>query len=300
MRKTLLLLAFCGCIMANAQQVTVAKNEPLLKGVVSNAYYPVLSDDGNTLLFTGSNFKGLKSYDFGDNVVTTITDAERAGMDAKVANDGTAYFTTQTTKDKLKFRNAQVYSPTNGKIVTIEENIREEVTPVLSKGVASYVSGEKIIKTTSTKKATQLVAFTQGSELVVMNNGVEKRFSPAGDTAGYLWASVSPSGQKVAFFAAGRGIFVTDINGKVLAKLGNYEMPQWYGNDYIVAQNAKDDGHQYVSSQLMLLKADGSFKTELTSPTSMSMQPSVAKDSHKIVYTTIDGRLFEMELTIAE
>lgn len=77
-------------------------------------------------------------------------------------------------------------------------------------------------------------------------------------------------------------------------------MPQWYGNDYIVAQNAKDDGHQYVSSQLMLLKADGSFKTELTSPTSMSMQPSVAKDSHKIVYTTIDGRLFEMELTIAE
>lgn len=80
--------------------------------------------------------------------------------------------------------------------------------------------------------------------------------------------------------------------------LGNYEMPSWYNNDYIVAQNAKDDGHQFVSSQIMLLKADGSFATALTTPASMTMQPTSA--AGRIVYTTIDGNLYEMKINITE
>ena len=80
--------------------------------------------------------------------------------------------------------------------------------------------------------------------------------------------------------------------------LGNYEMPSWLNNDYIVAQNTKDDGHQFTSSQIMLLKADGSFKHELTKPTSMSMQPSAA--AGKVVYSSIDGLLYMMQINITE
>ena len=48
----------------------------------------------------------------------------------------------------------------------------------------------------------------------------------------------------------------------------------------------------------MLLKADGTWKTDLTKPTSMAMQPTCG--GGKIVYTTIDGLLYEMKINIYE
>ena len=138
--------------------------------------------------------------------------------------------------------------------------------------------------------------WTEGSRLHVIVNGEERVFSPVDSWAGYLWASLSPDGKKVAFFAAGKGIVVIDLRGQMLAMLGKYEMPCWYNNDYLVAQNAKDDGHQFTSSQIVLLKADGTWQAELTKPVSMAMQPTCG--GGKIVYTTIDGLLYEMKINI--
>ena len=100
----------------------------------------------------------------------------------------------------------------------------------------------------------------------------------------------------MAFVAAEKGVVVIDLTGRVLAMLGKYQMPAWYNNDYIVAQNAHDDGHQFTSSQIMLLKADGTCKQALTASTSMTMQPASA--AGRIVYTTIDGLLYEMTIAI--
>ena len=141
-------------------------------------------------------------------------------------------------------------------------------------------------------------AWTEGSRVHVTVNGEERVFSPVDSWAGYLWASLSPDGKRVAFFAAGKGVVVIDLRGQVLAMLGNYEMPCWYNNDYLVAQNAKDDGHQFTSSQIVLLKADGTYKTDLTPKTSMAMQPTCG--GGKIVYSTVDGLLYEMQIRIYE
>ena len=75
-------------------------------------------------------------------------------------------------------------------------------------------------------------------------------------------------------------------------------MPCWYDNDYIVAQNTSDDGYQFTSSQILLLKADGTFRHELTPRTSMTMQPTAG--GGKIAYTTIDGNLTVITLDINE
>ena len=139
-------------------------------------------------------------------------------------------------------------------------------------------------------------AWTEGSRVHVTVGGEERVFSPVDSWAGYLWASLSPDGKRVAFFAAGKGIVVIDLRGQVTAMLGNYEMPCWYNNEYIVAQNAKDDGHQFTSSQIVLLKSDGTWQTELTKPASMAMQPTCG--GGRIVYTTIDGLLYEMKINI--
>lgn len=139
---------------------------------------------------------------------------------------------------------------------------------------------------------------TEGSVLTITRDGHSAQYTPVPSEAGYLWASVSPDAQKVMFFAAGSGIVICDLDGNVLSRPGKFEAPVWYGNDYILAQNATDDGHQYSSSQIVLVSVDGSRMQELTAPESMSMTPSGAFDSNTVVYSTIDGLLYKMNVYI--
>ncbi len=146
--------------------------------------------------------------------------------------------------------------------------------------------------------ADKVKADTKGSQLLITRNGETRSFSPIESYAGYLWASVSPDQLKVLFFAAGKGIVVTDLDGNVLSMPGNYESPVWYGNDHIVAMDATDDGHQFRSSRIVLIKADGSEMQPLTKPESMSMNPTASFAAQKVVYNTIDGLLYQLDVKL--
>lgn len=261
-----------------AQEVEVVSRQRLLEGVEGPAYYPVLDNAGERLLFTTEG-GALKLHDFADGVTTVVTQDYVAGRDACFGRDGKVYFVTQSVgEDHLVYRTGQCYDASTRKA--------DVITPTRH-GAMRAVPAEQ-----------GDAAWTEGSRVHVTVGGEERVFSPVDSWAGYLWASLSPDGQRVAFFAAGKGIVVIDLRGQVVAMLGNYEMPCWYNNNYIVAQNAKDDGHQFTSSQLLLLKADGTWQTELTKPASMTMQPTCG--GGKIVYTTIDGLLYEMRINIYE
>lgn len=294
----LLALVACCSVAGMAQQVTITKQIQLLKGVENGAYFPVLSADGSKLLFTANDSKGLKLYDFNDDVVTVITDAERAGFSPQITDDGLVYYVKQNAGDVVKYRTAVCYNIADKSSKVLVENARNISVPVLLNGGAMMRTSEGTVSTVKSTKKQGLAVYTDGSKIMINRNGKETAYSPVESYAGYFWASLSPDKSKVAFFAAGKGIVVMDLNGKVLAQLGNYEMPNWISDNYIVAQNAKDDGHQFTSSQIMLLKSDGSWKKELTSKTSMTMQPTASSAAQRIVYSTIDGNLFMMELSI--
>ena len=282
MKKILLSLATVCCAFAmNAQSITVGKPVQLMKGVESSAFYPVLSQDGSKMLFTSGDYTGLKVYSFEDGTVQKISDARFAGYEAKFAENGKVLYTVRNKA--IGQKNNTVYSC--------------DLSTMKSQAKFS----NKILKNARHSAAMNesVSVYTDLSEVVVCKNGKEYRYSPVESQAGYMWSSLSPDKTKVLFFAAGKGIVVMDLNGKVLNMLGNYEAPVWFGNDYVVAQNAKDDGHNYLSSQIMLIKADGSLKKELTKPMSMSMFPAASLSSvGKVAYSTIDGRMFIMDVTI--
>ena len=291
----LLLLMLCGCpLLLSAQRVTVESNVELLKGVEGPSYYPVLNSSGDKLLFAGEDANGLKLYDMTDDVVTRISSEAGAGFDAKWGADGNVYYVTmERGADKLIYRTGHCYDVAkNVDRVVLEAQHGAMLPQVGTKGVILRGKSKKFESAANIGTS----VYAKGSKVMVTVNGVEREFSPVESWAGYIWPSLSPDGTKVAFVAAEKGVVVMDLNGNVLSMLGRYEMPCWYNNDYLVAQNATDDGHQFTSSQIMLLKADGSFKYELTSPTSMSMQPTSA--AGKIVYTSIDGILHLMTISI--
>ncbi len=289
------LLAVVMSLPAMAQEVEVTSRQRLLEGVEGPAFYPVLNTTGDRLLFTTQD-GALKCYDFADNVTTVVTRDYVAGHDACWGGDGKVYFVTQQTgEDRLVYRTGHSYDLATRETATVTEAKHGAVRAVpATRGGAMKAPGRDYASSADIGNA----AWTEGSRVHVTVNGEERVFSPVDSWAGYLWASLSPDGKRVAFFAAGKGIVVIDLRGQMLAMLGNYEMPCWYNNDYLVAQNAKDDGHQFTSSQLLLLKADGTWQAELTKPASMSMQPTCG--GGRIVYTTIDGLLYEMKINIHE
>ena len=277
---------------AVAQEVEVTSRQRLLEGVEGPAFYPVLNSAGNRLLFMTEG-GALKLHDFVDGVTTVVTRDYVAGNDACFGGDGKVYFVTQEKgEDHLIYRTGQCYDAATGKAVQVTERQHGAMRAVpASRGGAVKAPGRDYASSADIGSA----AWTEGSRVYVTVGGKDRVFSPVDSWAGYLWASLSPDGKRVAFFAA---IVIIDLRGQLLAMLGNYEMPCWYNNDYLVAQNAKDDGHQFTSSQIVLLKADGTYKADLTTPFSMAMQPTCG--GGKIVYSTVDGLLYEMQIKIYE
>ena len=293
-RFTVMLLALATLLPMLAQEVEVVSRQRLLEGVEGPAYYPVLNATGDRLLFA-TDAGALKMHDLVDGVTTVVTRDYVAGNDACWGGDGKVYFVTQQMGDNhLIYRTGQSFDPATRKTAQLTSPQHGAMRAVpATRGAALKAPGGEGYRSPGDIGS---AAWTEGSRVHVTVNGEDRVFSPVDSWAGYLWASLSPDGKKVAFFAAGKGIVVIDLRGQMLAMLGNYEMPCWYNNDYLVAQNAKDDGHQFTSSQIVLLKADGTYKADLTKPASMTMQPTCG--GGKIVYTTIDGLLYEMKINI--
>ena len=296
MKRRLLLLMWIAALTATAQQVRVTSVTPLLDASQAG-FYPSLNKSGDKILFSDADAHGLVMLDLKTHVATNISKLDGAGFDAKWSNDGDVYYVTSKVdpKSKLVYRTGMRYSTERDLSEVVLEAQHGAVLPeVGSKGMA--LKGTTRSFASSNNRGTSL--YTTGSQVIITHNGTVRRYTPVESYAGYLWPSLSPSGDKVAFFAAGRGIVVIDLNGNILAELGNYEMPSWYNNDYLVAQNTSDDGYQFTSSQILLLKADGSFKHELTPSTSMTMQPTCG--GGKIAYITIDGKLTMITIDIVE
>lgn len=190
----------------------------------------------------------------------------------ELSSDGSKIFFTDAD-----YKNPRVYDYTDNVTIRID-------APNVARTRASLQGNSKV------------TASVEGSVLNICVDGVTRSFTPVESFAGYCWPSVSPDGKKVMFVAAGKGIVVTDLQGNIISRPGTIRMeaPVWFGNNHIVAMNATDDGHQISSSQIVLITLDGSQTQALTRPESMSMFPSASEIASKVVYNTIDGRLYQL------
>ena len=297
MRSKLIVAALLCVFFANAQDVKIVRHEQLLKGVESQCYNPVLSPDGQKVLFTQSDYEGLNVYDIADDVVTPLASDRLAGFSPAFSKDGkSVYFLSQTRENMLVYREMKSVNLDGTGMSTVMGKSRGMLHPVAVDGGVVTVSdnGRKL----KAKSNGGTYAYSAGKKIVVVKNGIEKKIAPVPTKYTYIWESLSPDGTKILFYAGGKGAYICDLDGNLVAELGKYTSPAWCGNDYVVAVNATHDGHQYETSQIVLLKVDGSYKKELTAPVSMSMHPTASASGDRLTYNTIDGRLFLMDLRI--
>ena len=148
-------------------------------------------------------------------------------------------------------------------------------------------------------QVSDLYVTNEDLNLVLYNHGERTVLNPRGNDVHYVWSSVSPDGKRIIFHTK-YGTEICDLNGRILANLGKLIDPQWYGNDYVVGSTETSDGHQYLTSCIAIIQADGTGYTELTRPDELGMHPTVSPKLGRIAYATIDGDMRLLQLNLAD
>lgn len=136
-------------------------------------------------------------------------------------------------------------------------------------------------------------------ELVLHRGAVCQKLTPDGADAHYIWSSVSPDGTRILYNTQ-HGTSICDLQGNKLAYLGHVNAPVWYGNDYVVGHLDLSDDIETVSSVILLAKADGSMKQQLSKNNEIAMFPSASPATGRIVYNNLDGDVRMMQLNLTE
>ena len=292
-RNFLLILFAVLCAMSAGAVGVKSGSERVL--VDSCGFFPQLSPDGKYVLYSPTDAGELLLKDLGTGTVTTIASKDYPGFDAIFGQDGKVYYITQQRKKhNLVYRTGHCYDPATGIDKVVLKGQHGQVQ-ALRAGGGVVINGEHKYYRSSPEAGDYV--YTRGDMLYIVDKtGNTRTLQPIRDSNGYLWASLSPDGTRVMFQAASHGLIVCDLGGRVIADLGEFLMPCWYNNDYIIAMS-NSGNVRLTGSRIWLLAVDGSVYKPLTPTEERAVQPMVANG--KVVYTIqYEGTVKQLELDL--
>ena len=235
------ILLSCNVFLAQAQLVKVERSYKINKE--TPGFYPVFSNDGKELLYTSENYKGLFLYDLKSKTSDVITEVDGAGYNPAFDRNGEQVYYRATEKVNMRQQNTWMCYQRKE-----EKNVR-----CADAATARPLSAQRL----GSPMGNTLTAYTDKLCLIVETNGLKNVLHPLEKTDRYLWGSLSPDGNRILFTAVGKGTYVCDLKGKVLAEIGYLNAPVWYDRDRIVGMVDKDNGDYITSSSVVMVSADG-------------------------------------------
>ncbi len=269
-------------------------------------FYPQFSPDGNKLYYTTSTYKGLFSYDLNSREQHYLTKADGAGYRPVFSENGKKiYFRENSYKNRkrqsflieldiekrLEHRidtgQNQVINPTlvDDQRLIFQTDPQFEVVDLKSHQVSKSVSIEKA------------VVYTKDLDLYIYRNNISKKLQSLGE-GHYIWASFSPNQKNILFTLAGRGTFISDLDGNILHELGYAHTPKWSPDgQWILYMVDHDDGHQYTSSNIYISNLSGNDKYLLTNDDMIALHPNWSPDGQRITFHSDKGEIYLMHVS---
>lgn len=259
-----------------------------------------ISPDGNSLLLTTGNNRGLKSYDLTSGKTVVLTDSEGAGYDARYASDGSMvmYRETSYTPKRLRMTSLNSVDLKSGNKIVLQSATRHLQGIHLSGNSATVVNkGKARARALNGRKAKATPVLSVDNRQLMLTKGSKTSvFSPNGTQYSYIWPSLSPDGQKALYYVCGVGAFVCNLDGSNIKSLGELRAPKWYDDNTVVGMYDKDNGEVIVSSAIVATTLDGTRQT-LTDDSLIALYPKLAPQSGKIVFTTPMGEAYIINVT---
>lgn len=271
MRKILLLVVAFTAIMASAQVLNVASIEKLDIPVNSDLKIAAISPNGAYVLTTSQSNTGLQKFDLVTKEVTKISDAEGAGYNVEISVDSKEVIYQELT-----------YSVDRSRMTALK---RYEFQTAKN---STIVKATRDVHQARMRRAITPTVFIKGGKIQVSLGTITKQLSPNGQGT-YIWASLSPDGNKILYY--NNGTWFCNVDGTNPQRIGNFRAPRWYNNNVVVGMNDVDNGYHVISSEIVACTLDGD-KQVLTNSSIMAMYPYVSADGSKIVCSTPSGEAY--------
>lgn len=240
------------------------------------AHNPVLSPDGKSMLFSSDNHTGLKLLSFGSETITNLDDAIGAGFNPVFTTDGSEIiYQTASVDGAILTRDIHKYNINSGQSIQLVADSRDNITP------AVFADGKTSV-------------YTDFDKIQLNQNGIVSTLNPIENAHSYLWASISPDGQKLLFVEPFQGVFVSELDGKNPVKIASKgAFPSWAGENLISFIVSHDDGYVILDSTLKIYDITSGITVNLTDDSILVGESTSAADG-TIVYATLDGDIFKI------
>ena len=114
---------------AIGQEIRVIEQKQLTTQAEGQFFFPKFSPDGNSILITSENYKGLKVRELKTKKTLSLSEAEGAGYEAVFSPDGEkVYFRENITNDLKKYSNLNEFRILKKKNVVLEKKKRNVST----------------------------------------------------------------------------------------------------------------------------------------------------------------------------
>jgi Tol biopolymer transport system component len=295
----LFLLVFLSGYLS-AQTITVSNRYEMSGN--SNGFYPTFNINGDKLLFSSDSYNGLSMYDLNTKAVKVINNDPGAGYEPMFDAQDSKVFYRKTTFDNGRRMDAvesfELSSNKKTQMLSPQRDLKQARN--FHNGFI-VTANRKLLKSTfgQTSKALPVYVTTQDLKIYLYKDAKFQILNPLNEPESrYLWVSLSPSGKMILFTAAGKGTYVCDLSGKIVAALGYLNAPVWYDDNFVVGMQDKDDGHVTTASKIIIMSINGKSKTQVSTTDEIAMYPTSSAKSSKIAYNTIDGKIQIVEIGI--
>lgn len=302
--KKIFLIMILTVVSVLAQKVTVEEDIAVTNLEEGAFYYPALSPDGIILLFSSKSYKGLWSKNLSTGEFLKITSAAGAGYEPGFSS---VSYEILFREDKFikgkRFSALLSYDMTTKKSIVLEEGIRDlKICRDNFNVFHNYIKESEIrstMKQNMLKKSAipEKVVFIQDSKIILSENNSVKVIQPLGE-GNYIWPSLSPDKTKLLFTFAGKGTYVSNLEGTILNKIGYANYPSWSPDgNWILFMKDIDNGYNIISSDVYIanLKTGKYFNLTMQRD-DISIYPKWGASNSEVFYNTLNGQIRKIKL----
>ena len=254
-----------------------------------------ISPQGDYLLLSTDTKQGLYKWNLATSGMTTITEDAGAGSEARISEDGSLVVYGEVSyKNKRRHEAVKSVDLTSGKKQTLVKATRNLQGFDVQGGSAMTVTDGKARNHSLKKGApaiTRPVLSHHHLKLYITRGGVTTELAPNGADRHYIWASLSPNGERVLYYVSGYGAFVCNIDGSNVISMGNLTAPKWWDDNTIVGMSETDDEYSIIASSIVARTLDGTEQV-LTGDDVIATYPLPSSQSGKIAFSTPNGEIY--------
>jgi Tol biopolymer transport system component len=306
MKKLFLLIFISFSMLTSAQSNYQLLIEGTPEDAVMNATY---SPDGLKVAYTKSGYQGIWVLNLQTQTTTQITEEAAAGFGYKWSSDSESILSRVAKYEDLKRYNAvKVFNIETGESKQLSDyKTMMPYLPEWADGDSKVylpLEGSNEVYISGIEKnsiiTNGLITFEKNKKITVLDfiSNSESILTPIND-AQYINLSLSPDKMKMVFEVMGGNMFVVDTNGSNLIDIGKGNRPKWSSDSKkIIYMIAEDNGHEFTTSDIYTINADGTGKVNVTNTeTILEMSPGFAPDGKSIVFENYnEGSIYLMDI----